>query len=302
MIMYVGVGRSRRYGSMLRISMFFLLLGALPSFAIPAQRAGTSLAPASDSADDRVLNCPYSAQRRFTSIERLADGTSRSTESGGSEARDSKGRTYSAGERHWTYVDHGKPVLKSEMLYRIHDPVSNTDTSWDSTSKEVKVIHWPKGAPRGAFGVGAFLADVPGTVTEKLGLRTIEGVVAEGTRSAYTVAGEQDEDRKPMSVVHESWYCPELRSWCSRPTTIPVGELLEMSWWASFEENQTSRNTALLRITSSTTYDRPRDSGRKTALAECAAGAALRGQLDDTQTEGDLLGALAGSTSCSPCL
>jgi hypothetical protein len=191
--------------------MFFLLLGALPWFAIPAQRAGTSLAPASDSADDRVLNCPYSAQRRFTSVERLADGTSRSTESGGSEARDSKGRTYSAGERHWTYVDHGKPVLKSEMLYRIHDPVSNTDTSWDSTSKEAKVIHWPKGAPRGAFGVGAFLADVPGTVTEKLGLRTIDGVVAEGTRSAYTVAGEQDEDRKPMSVVHESWYCPELK-------------------------------------------------------------------------------------------
>src|SRR6266699_3598646 len=53
-----------------------------------------------------------------------------------------------------------------------------------STSKEVKVIHWPKSATGGAGCslCDPFLADVPGTVVEKLGVRTIEGVVAEGTR------------------------------------------------------------------------------------------------------------------------
>lgn len=99
------------------------------------------------------------------------------------------------------------------MLYRINDPVANTYTSWDSTSKEVKVIHWPKGAAGGIAdsAISAFLADVPGTIAEKLGARTIEGVIAEGTRSAYTIAGAQGHIDKALSVVHEIWYCPELK-------------------------------------------------------------------------------------------
>jgi hypothetical protein len=181
--------------------------------AIPAQTGAVSSTTASGNAGDRVLKAPYSAQRRFTSVEKLADGTTRLSESGGSEARDSQGRTYGAGERHWTYLDKGKSVLKSEMLYRVHDPVSNTDTRWDSTSKEVKVIYWPKRAPgRTAENpFSAFLEAVPGTVVEKLGVRTIEGVVAEGTRSTYTIAGPQDQNGQALSVVHESWYCPELK-------------------------------------------------------------------------------------------
>jgi hypothetical protein len=99
------------------------------------------------------------------------------------------------------------------MLYRIDDPVSNTETKWDSTSKEVKVLHWPKGAPDGTDcdRCSAFLSDVPGTVVEKLGVRTIEGVVAEGTRSTYSIVGAQDQNGKGLRVVHESWYCPELK-------------------------------------------------------------------------------------------
>src|ERR1700679_1524794 len=71
-----------------------------------------------------VLNAPYSAKRHFTSVKKLADGTVGRDESGGSEARDSQGRTYSAGERQWKY----KGVIKSETLYRIDDPVANTET------------------------------------------------------------------------------------------------------------------------------------------------------------------------------
>jgi hypothetical protein len=98
------------------------------------------------------------------------------------------------------------------MLYRIHDPILNIDTSWDSTSKEVKVIHWPTGAP-GAIAdniLSPFMAHVPGPVAEKLGARTIEGVAAEGTRSTYTIADQQDRNGQALSVVHEKWYCPEL--------------------------------------------------------------------------------------------
>jgi hypothetical protein len=163
--------------------------------------------------NELVLKVPYSAQSHFTSFKKLADGTTTRSESGGSEARDSLGRTYSASERHWTYLDKGKSILKSEMLYRIDDPVSNTETKWDSTSKEVKVIHWPKRAPGGTSCnlCGAFSADVPGIVVEKLVVRTIEGVVAEGTRSTDKITEAQDQNGRALSVVHESWYCPELK-------------------------------------------------------------------------------------------
>jgi len=188
-----------------------LLLGILPVVLISAQILSTTTA--SGNADGRVIKAPYSAQRRFTSIEKLPNGTTRGSESGGSEARDSQGRTYSAGERHWTYLDQGKSVLKSEMLYRINDPVSNTETRWDSTTKEVKVIHWPKGSPAGnaCSQCSAFMSDASGTIVEKLGVRTIEGVIAEGTRSTYAVVNAHGQNGKTLNVVHESWYCPELK-------------------------------------------------------------------------------------------
>ena len=115
-------------------------------------------------------------------------------------------------KRHWTYLDQGKPVLKSEMLYRIEDPVSNTETRWDSTSKEAKVVHWPKEVTgrTACDACGAFL-DVPGDVVEKLGVRTIEGLVAEGTRSTYTIGDAQGQRSPALTVIHEKWFCPELK-------------------------------------------------------------------------------------------
>jgi len=43
--------------------------------------------------EDRVLNAPYSAKRRFTSAQGSADGTINRGESGGSEARDSQSKS-----------------------------------------------------------------------------------------------------------------------------------------------------------------------------------------------------------------
>lgn len=181
----------------------FLLLGILSAAPNPAQTI--SATNAAGNVDPRVTNAPYSAQRRFTNAEKLADGTTRITESGGSEARDSQGRTYSAAERHWTFLDQGKSVLKSEMLYRIDDPVSNTETKWDSTAKEVKVVHFPKGTSGHACGLcTAFTSYPTGTTVEKLGVRTIEGVVAEGTRNSYAVGNEDNQKGKPLTVIHES--------------------------------------------------------------------------------------------------
>jgi hypothetical protein len=203
----------------MRISLkvFFVTLGGLLPLATLAHAGAIIGQTSTVNSDETVVNVPYSAQRRFTSIAKASDGTINRTESGGSEARDSSGRTYSAGERHWTYNEGGKSVLKSEMLYRIHDPVADTDTKWESSSREVKVIHWPKSVDKQGSSTQpcqvcfeAATSD-SGEGTEKLGVREVGGVIAVGTRTSYTVPAGKDNRDTPMVVVHETWYCPELK-------------------------------------------------------------------------------------------
>ena len=105
------------------------------------------------------------------------------------------------------------------MLYRIDDPVANTETRWNTTSKVVTVVHW---APS-ASTENASAAECPaacdandtnsdsGNVVEKLGTKRIGGFLADGTRSSYTVPAGQDHNVRPIVVVHEIWNCPELK-------------------------------------------------------------------------------------------
>jgi hypothetical protein len=201
----------------IRLRLVFVALGASLSVAILTQRSAALQSSPSPNEDDRVLNAPYSAQRHFTNDENSANGRISHIETGGSKARDSQGRTYSADERRWTYLEGGKSVLGSEMLYEINDPVAHTDTRWDSSSKMVKVIHASQSAPgKNTFGALCqaclhALMNPQGDAVEKLGLKTIGGVVAEGTRSSYTVPAGQDHNDQPIVVVHERWYCPELK-------------------------------------------------------------------------------------------
>jgi hypothetical protein len=200
----------------IRSLVLFVALGGLPSVANLAQTSVISRRDFLGQADERVLNAPYSAQRRFTSIEKSADRKINRSESRGSEARDSQGRTFTAGERHWTYQEGGKSVLKSEMLYQVHDPVANTDTKWDSTSKQAKVIHWTnstgnEGASNSACQTCLEAIKSDFGEVEKLGVKTLGGFVAEGTRSSYQVPTGQNLNDKPIIVVHETWYCPELK-------------------------------------------------------------------------------------------
>lgn len=200
-----------------------LIIAALtlpPSASIAAQNQIKSPLSKLTNPNDSIPNAPYSARRRFTSIKRLPDGSIERNVSGGSEARDSQGRMYSEGERHWTYMEGTKSVPKSEMLYRIDDPVANTVTKWESISKDVKVIHFPPRPPlrdasgaecQAACGTSEFLMSDLGGVVENLGNKTIEGVVAQGTRSTYTVPAGQSHSDQPIKVVHERWYCPELK-------------------------------------------------------------------------------------------
>lgn len=170
---------------------------------IPAQ---TPARPAAhlNQTDERVQHLPYSAETRFTEVTKRPDGTTDTRISRGSQARDAEGRTYSADERDWTYLEHGKRMLGKEMLYRIDDPVAHTDTHWASSTKEVKVVH-EQGSTHPDGGCKCD-PDAPHT-EEKLGEKVIEGVVAEGTRKTYVAA----DPNKHRRQIIETWFSPELK-------------------------------------------------------------------------------------------
>lgn len=47
--------------------------------------------------------------------------------------------------------------------------------------------------------------------TESLGRQTIEGVIADGTRTTSTVPAGMMGNEQPLQTVTESWYSPELQ-------------------------------------------------------------------------------------------
>jgi hypothetical protein len=191
-----------RIRASLLVALILVVSIAILAHARPAHRESPSVL-----ADETVLNAPYSAERHFISLMRSADGTTHRTETRGSEARDSKGRTYSADERLWVYLGNEQ----REMLYRIRDPVASTETKWDSSSKEVKVIHWHPGGQDANVSKAIEAWTILYSTSEKLGVQKLGGFVVEGTRGSYTVTAAQNQNDQPLVVVHESWYCPELK-------------------------------------------------------------------------------------------
>jgi hypothetical protein len=152
-----------------------------------------------------VTTAPYSGVRRVIMTERKADGTTSRSEATEQEARDSKGRSYRAGERRWTTNIDGKSVEKSETLVRITDPVANTETTWDTTRKVAKIVQFPstKAATSGsrpnvdAFSFDATAKRLNGTT---LGTRTIEGISVHGIRY------------QTNKFTHECWFSPDLKT------------------------------------------------------------------------------------------
>jgi hypothetical protein len=80
--------------------------------------------------------------------------------------------------------------------------------------------------PAGGIAVGAGVPGGPGnTNTEQLGTRNIEGVLAEGTRTTFTIPAGQIGNERPLEIVSERWYSQELKmTVMTRQTDPRTGE------------------------------------------------------------------------------
>lgn len=65
-------------------------------------------------------------------------------------------------------------------------------------------VHVRHGGPEGR--------EMPKPVVESLGKQTVEGVEAEGTRTTITIPAGEIGNERPIQIVSERWYSPELQT------------------------------------------------------------------------------------------
>jgi hypothetical protein len=90
----------------------------------------------------------------------------------------------------------------------INDPVARQHYALDVNRRTVRKLPLPDGAPELVVAVPAGKENVK---TESLGKRTIEGVEAEGTRTTINIPVGRVGNDRPLEIVSERWYSPELQ-------------------------------------------------------------------------------------------
>ena len=174
-----------------------------------------------------VKGAPLSGDFIVSHDNTLADGNRIHNESQSRVYRDAEGRV-----RREVGVDLATPAtgtVKRSMVV-ITDPVAgkrymlNPDTKtaremptarpqapWRRAREHVSVMGGPGGS--GAVSVGVMGGPGgPGEVTkEQLGTKTVNGLQAEGVRVTRTIPAGAIGNDKPIEVVTERWYSPDLQ-------------------------------------------------------------------------------------------
>src|SRR5215475_12030497 len=158
-----------------------------------------------------VTGAPFTASAVSESNRTLADGTKISQKVQSTLYRDAQGRV-----RKETTLPAIGPLAASgtpKSLVFIHDPVANTAFALDVNKK---IAHKLPQHPNAA-NANKTPKEHPGhpdnanVTKESLGTQTINGVAAEGTRYTRTIPAGGIGNDKPISIVREVWYSPDLQ-------------------------------------------------------------------------------------------
>jgi hypothetical protein len=189
-----------------------------------------------------VKNSPYSAQSVSEFTQTLADGNRIHRTTSGSIARDSEGRTRR--EQAMTAIGQMSGSAETVKSVMIHDPVAGVTYSLEPHSHAAHVSHNAtfnlrvnkETAERMAtekMAAEKMSAEAmaklktrvrgaePNTKSEELGSQVMEGVSVQGKRVTRTIpAGDIGNDR-PLEIVTETWFSPELQVVVMSRTTDP---------------------------------------------------------------------------------
>jgi hypothetical protein len=183
---------------------FYALTGLLlaTSAAIPIQTAGSSSGQITHIGSPQANNVPYTLTRTSTIVRTLANGATITRTFIVKSARDSEGRTYSETQQTLPVRANGQPV--DWIHYSVSDPVARTNTNWDNRTKIANVTHMRIPAVDAARQPQA-VRPAQQVTREDLGVRTIAGVEAQGTRTTGIIPADEQGNGRPLTIVTENW-------------------------------------------------------------------------------------------------
>jgi hypothetical protein len=163
-----------------------------------------------------VTGAPYSAVAVTETKQTLADGNTIDRKVQSNIYRDSQGRT----RRETTFAGVGPLAASGQprTAIMIHDPVASTAFVLHPDAKTAEQLPTRPGGPkRGANLQNRFEARIQkeianGTLKkEDLGVQTINGITAEGTRYTRTIPAGQVGNASPITITNEQWYSADLQ-------------------------------------------------------------------------------------------
>jgi hypothetical protein len=162
--------------------------------------------------ESTVTGSPFSAVVTSERVQKLVDGNTIDNKTTGNITRDGSGRT----RRDITLPSIGFLAASGQpkQIVSISDPVTQANYILDVSGKTYrKFSSAPGGKSRG--WASKFLDLPPGesgqTTSESLGVKTIEGVTAEGTRLIRTIPAGAAGNANPIIITTEKWFSPDLQ-------------------------------------------------------------------------------------------
>lgn len=192
-------------------------------------------------AGEVVTAAPYTATATTESTQVLADGNRIVNKTSSFVARDSQGRTRRETDLHRI----GTMQVDSPKTVFINDPTTHTQYIFTPGGEATKVIRsegtWKEGPQiidlrgvRERHSKEKVIVNVQGAHEgqqskesseqvkhEDLGTQTIEGVSAQGKRETVTIPAGEIGNERPIEIVTETWFSPELHTMVLRKHSDP---------------------------------------------------------------------------------
>jgi len=192
-------------------------------------------------AGEVVTAAPYTATATTESTQVLADGNRIVNKTSSFVARDSQGRTRRETDLHRI----GTMQVDSPKTIFINDPASHTqyifspggeatkvirsESSWKEkpqiielrTARERRVKDKVFVTTQGVREIQQSKESNEQVKHEDLGTQTIEGVSAQGKRETVTIPAGQIGNERPIEIVSETWFSPELHTMVLRKHSDP---------------------------------------------------------------------------------
>lgn len=183
-----------------------------------------------DMGGDSVKGAPYTATAITESVQTLSDGNRITHKSTASIARDGQGRTRREESmskmggiplegQHMVIIN--DPSAKSEVILHPKDQTAET-LKLDNTTVKVRTFREDRirrTKEGGAYKVGA--GDAGESKKESLGSQVMEGVSCEGSRITRTIPAGAIGNERPIEIVTETWFSPELQALVMKKSSDP---------------------------------------------------------------------------------